>query len=264
MAPRLLLTGGRGFIGSRTSEALAETEWQVILAEDICPDADLHIPAVISELLEVSKPDRVLHLAWAASGTAGYRDHPDNPQWVETTVRLAEECGNASIGFIGTGSVVEIGESGSDLYTRAKSELWEALSPKIFNSEIAWLRPHYVFDPKARRPDLMNEIARALDNGERPILKSPSELHDFVHVTDVARAIALVVDLNLSGLIQIGSGTLHSVAEFASAAGVRITEFAEAKRLAKRFEQQEPGRLADISKLQEVGWRPSFTEQFFG
>ena len=62
----------------------------------------------------------------------------------------------------------------------------------------------------------------ARERGETLHLRSPHQAHDFVHASDVGRAIVAAVAHDLMGEVQIGSGRLHTVAELVTAPRRRL------------------------------------------
>lgn len=257
MATRILISGSDGFIGQRCVPLLRAAGAHVVPVEEVFPGIDLLEPGAAEAVTDSCVPDVVLHLAWVASSTPGYRSHPDNPRWRRVTADWAALCLDRSIWFVGTGTVAEVDSPSADAYTAAKVGIWSDLRSHIFDDRMAWLRPHFVFDPLLGRPEAMAEINRAIAQDRVPELRSPLAAHDFIHVEDVASAISLVISERLRGLVPVGSGRLHSVAQLARAAGAHGYESAGPPR------QPDTRHTADIMKLAGCGWRPRWTEEFF-
>ena len=257
MATRLLISGADGFIGRRCMPLLLALGAEVLAVEDVVPGIDLLEPGAAESVTYSCRPDVVLHLAWVASSTPGYRGHPDNPRWRRTTAEWARVCLDRSTWFLGTGTVVEVDSASPDAYTSAKVGIWSDLRSDIDNDRMTWLRPHFVFDPGLGRPEAMAEINRARARDVVPELRNPLAAHDFVHVEDVASAIALVIREGMRGLVPIGSGRVHTVAQLARAAGARGYESAAPPS------QADPLHTADLAKLAGSGWRPRWTEEYF-
>jgi UDP-glucose 4-epimerase len=227
-----------------------------LVLESAVDDFDLLGSGAADRVLDGVRPEVVLHLAWVASGTPGYRNHPDNPDWARATVELARACRARGIWFIGTGTVAELEEHPADAYTRAKARTFHSLGPDIEGGSLTWLRPHYVFDPDLGRPEVMGEIRRAIVEDRTPDLRSPESAHDFVHVRDVAAAVRAVLASELRGLVPIGSGRNHSVAQLAAAAGASGVQ-------AQRLPQAVDRFTADTSRLEAVGWSAEWTKGYF-
>lgn len=257
MASRVLVTGGRGLIGTATCKLLADESVEIIYAEEAVPDSNLLIPGVAKLMVGAAKPDLVLHLAWVASSTQGYRHHPDNAKWVGATLEIHEACHRQGARLVATGSVAELDSHSTDAYCQAKRSLWMQLSRVIDEQIISWMRPYYVFDPFSGSPEVLGEILLSIREQRPPALRSPEARHDFVHLDDVARAITSVVKHDLGGLIEIGAGHSRSVADLARAAGATFnSQVADALA-------GSPVREADIQVLRSVGWHPQCTEAYF-
>lgn len=256
MAASILITGGSGLIGSYTVDELLRVGAAPLILESAVDDSDLLGSGAADRVLDGVCPEVVLHLAWVASGTPGYRNHPDNPEWVRATVELARACDARGIWFIGTGTVAELEENPADAYTRAKARTFHTLRSGIEGGALTWLRPHYVFDPDLGRPEVMAEIRRAIAENRTPDLRSPESTHDFVHVRDVAAAVSAVVASQLRGLVPIGSGRNHSVAQLAAAAGASGVQAQRPPIAVDRF-------TADTSRLAAVGWSAEWTKGYF-
>ena len=124
---------------------------------------------------------------------------------------------------------------------------------------MGWLRPFYVFDQDRRRPALVDLATAARQRGETLHLRSPHQYHDFVHASDVGRAIVAAVSHGLVGEVPIGSGSLRSVADLVTRLGTSWSA---------DDAQQSPapthsGATADTTRLAAVGWAPTRTEEFF-
>ena len=203
----------------------------------------------------MTRPNILLHLAWVASGTPGYRDHADNDAWATATTFLAQECRSKVIWFIATGSTAELDDQDASAYAKAKRAAWFGVSNGVESGTSTCLRPHYVFDPRLRRPAVMLEIQNARAEHRPPVLAHPEQAHDFIHVADVASAIRAVLTCGLRGVISIGSGRTRTVADLVRASEAEIsTPSAEAITM---------GRAADVPDLHSVGWRPEQTEEYF-
>jgi nucleoside-diphosphate-sugar epimerase len=257
VATRVLISGAEGLIGRHCLPLLRAGDARVLAVEDVVPGIDLLAAGAPEAVLDACEPDVVLHLAWVASSTPGYRNHPDNPRWKQATADWAGLCMDRSIWFVGTGTVAEVDSPGADAYTAAKVGIWSELRSDIEEGRMTWLRPYFVFDPELGRPEAMAEINSAIAQDRPPDLRSPLSAHDFIHVEDVASAIALVISEGIRGLVPVGSGRSHTVAELARAAGARGCESAEPPR------HTDPLHTADTTKLAGSGWRPRWTEEFF-
>lgn len=251
----VLMTGGSGLIGTWVRRRWKETGEPGLAAVDRA-DADLLTSGVFSDLLDRVNPDVVLHLAWSAGGRVGYRESADNARWVGVSAKVAEHCRRRGIRFIGAGTVLDDSEP-SDAYALSKRDLRTALTPWLDDGSTTWLRPYYVVDLDAGRPTVLGAAQSAVAAGQVLALRHPEATHDFVHVSDVASAIVTVILCGLSGVIDIGSGDLRSVAELVTAAGY---PWREGDTTGSVLHDQ---RVADVEALRAAGWAPIETDRFF-
>ena len=75
---------------------------------------------------------------------------------------------------------------------------------------------------------------------------------DWIHVEDVARAIVRLIPSDITGVVDIGNGTTHSVLELAE-------EFGQGDLPIKEDTPGEPASLcADTKKISSLGWYPTY------
>ncbi len=260
MAARALITGATGLLGHYVVAAWDVPGMDLVPASIDVPGWNLLEPGAPTRVLDEVRPEVVVHLAWAASGTPAYRTSPDNPRWVDATVELAAACLDRGIRFVGTGTVVETGTPDpADLYATAKHEIRQRLADPIEDGRIAWIQPFYVFDPEVGRPAVVSDALRARDTGGTVSLRSPHAAHDFVHAADVGRAVVTCVRVDLRGQLPVGSGRLRQVCDVVAALDVPWKSVADTGTTVSHAELS-----ADSGRLRSAGWRPTSTEEFFG
>lgn len=257
MASTALITGGNGLIGAALLKHWTDAELEPVLVDR--GTDDLLVPGTAKALIARVRPDVVIHLAWVASGTPGYRTSPDNSRWLEATIELATACTDNRVTLLATGTSLDRGSGPGDAYSSAKLALWQALSPRIAAGEIGYLRPFYVFDPAVRRPALVAQALGARDAGQPITLLTPNSRHDFVHIDDVASAVAVAASHRLGGEIEIGSGRLRSVSELVDALGVSW----QAGEPPPEGTTTHAHQAANVTRLLDLGWSPTTTEELF-
>lgn len=249
----VLMTGGTGLIGGWVRRLWTDSSHTLV---EPAAGTDLLAPDTFTATVEQFAPDVVLHLAWSAGSRAGYRGAPDNSRWTEASAEVAALCARAGIRFVATGTVVEDREPG-DAYSASKYELRTRLAPSIDSGAVTWLRPYYVFDPNAGRPVVLGAARQAAAEGRPVELRNPNARHDFVHAADVGAAVVHAIGDDMRGVVDIGAGTLHSVAELIAAGGW-------AWRPAKEPDDSlHDSRIADTAPLLATGWSPSHTDRYF-
>jgi nucleoside-diphosphate-sugar epimerase len=249
----VLITGSTGLIGRHTMAA-----WPRSLGVSVVVHArhDLLAPGVFGDLIRDVAPDVVLHLAWSASSTPGYRSSPANEAWHVASLEAARTCLTLGSRFVGVGSVVDDQPDG-DAYTASKYTLRTDLRAAIDAGDVTWLRPHYVFDPDEPSPAVLRDAVAARAAGRPVVLTTPAATHDFVHAADVGRAVVASVVHRLTGLVDIGSGRLRTVQALVEACGATWTTSAQPPGPAQE------GRRADVAALRATGWLPTETEGYF-
>ena len=252
MAGHVLVTGAGGLIGSAVLEALPRG---LDIAAVRSTDVDLLEPGTFAQLIRDTRPAVVLHLAWVASSTGDYRTSPHNPRWREVSREAARAAADVGVRFIATGSAVD-DQPGADAYTEAKAGLRSDLTDLIGNGQVTWVRPHYVFDPAAPSPAVLRAAREAQQHGESIRLREPYARHDFVHVRDVARGVAAVVEHRLTGVVEIGLGMLTAVHTLVEKFGASWAEADDVTTTAGT------DSAADVTPLTRTGWHPSETERF--
>ena len=257
MAPRALITGASGLVGQWVLHHWDQTVSTLVPVRHT--EVDLLSPGAAAELVARTRPAYVVHLAWAASGQADYRTSDDNDRWVEASLELVAAAQVTGTTVWLTGTVVDDEVDAADAYTRSKARLKAQLAPLIEESAVGWLRPTYVFDEERRRPALVELAVSARERGEAIHLRSPHQHHDFVHASDVGRAIVASVSHGLAGEVPIGAGNLRSVADLVTCLGTPWT--------ADEHQHTPPpthsGETADTTRLAALGWAPTRTEEFF-
>jgi len=252
---RVLLTGAAGLIGSSVQD-----QWDIngtTLVPVHRSETDLLAPGMAARLIEKELPAAVIHLAWCGASTAGNREATENAEWLRASLEIKSACETLGAELYLTGSSLEVAASQGDAYTEAKRRLYAASLDDISGRKVTWLRPYYVFDPAQDSLRVVKAARAARGTGEPVRLMTPFAQHDFVHVQDVASAIVAAVRHRLLGVVEIGSGHLHSVSELVERMGAEWTQATE------RLEETHAAHVADVAPLRSTGWRPLATSAFF-
>jgi nucleoside-diphosphate-sugar epimerase len=281
---RVLVTGASGFVGTPALDALAAAGHEVHAVSSRGPGAhaatvwhvaDLLAPDAAERLIGEVAPDRLLHLAWYAE-PGRYWTSPENVRWVEATLGLlrafARSGGRRAV-MAGTCAEYEWGGDEplredatplrpATLYGTAKhaTQLLAAALADQLEFELAWGRVFFLYGPGESPERLVASLIRGLLSGERVPTTEGSLVRDFMHVSDVAGAFVALLDSDLRGAVNIGSGHGVAVREVVAEIGAATGRADAIDVGALEPRPDEPARIvADATRLwRDLGFNPRF------
>jgi nucleoside-diphosphate-sugar epimerase len=180
---------------------------------------DLLDDAVTTALLHRLRPTHLLHAAWDVSHS-GYWTSPANFTWLAAGVRLLRDflaCGG--IRAVGVGTCAEYAWD-ADLYSehrsalsaatpygRCKLALGEAFAAANgMGASTAWARLFFPYGPGDGAQRFLPSLRRSLMAGKPVATTAGTQIRDFIHVEDVAGALAALLHSGVTGPVNIGSG----------------------------------------------------------
>ncbi len=235
----VILTGASGFIGRHCIKHLLESGYEV---QAICqrqqrtealPQAkgltwhhvDLMDAPKVTTLLKQLHAPKMIHLAWYAE-PGKFWDSRLNLDWLRASVHILRaftESGGKR--FVGAGSCAEydwtdgtLSESttplkGSTLYGTSKASMFQnALQiSSVAGVEFAWGRIFWLYGPGEDKRRIVPYVINQLLDDEEAQCSDGLHERDFLYVDDVARAFVEILNSNLNGAINIGSGKAVSI-----------------------------------------------------
>jgi nucleoside-diphosphate-sugar epimerase len=286
---RVLLTGATGFVGCAIARALDPNEYEVhgaarhtaagqrTMTNVVMHEIDLLDSAAVAVLVETIQPTHLLMSAWTTNHGEYWTD-PQNDRWVACTDALIRGfffVGGKRAVLVGTcaeydwtdpamerGPIREDaapGEPGT-LYGRAKRCAGRILADRAAgaNGSYAVARIFYPIGHGEDRRRLLPSLITALLAG-RPADLGPGEnVRDITDVRDVGDAIARLLDSDVSGPVNIGTGKGTRTAELASWVG-RLVGRPDLIRIGviPRRPGEPVSLVADVSRLTgELGFQP--------
>lgn len=271
--PRLLLTGGTGFLGKAVLRRALASGWQVAVLTR-SPERAAFPPGILAiggglaapdwKALEVFRPTICVHSAWIATPDE-YVHSPLNAQLAESTVNFARRLETLGLRhFVGIGSCAEYEPSARPLkegdpetidqtpYVKAKLKVLHFLESS-FGAPSAWLRIFYLYGPGEHPGRFLTSAAKTLKADRKLFIQRPENFVDYVHIDDAADATWQVVQKGLHGIINIGSGEARKVSEIA---GILAALTGRQEQVHCADQKTSTSRVANIEKLQTTGWKP--------
>ena len=237
----MLVTGGRGFLGTHVCAALREAGHEAVPLGRA--DGDLAQPGRIDGLLDEHEPEVVVHLAAVMPGDERLdRNAP-------ITELVARACTARGVPlFHGSTTAVYSDETP---YAESKRASEEAAG------EATILRFHYPYGPHQRRGAIPTMLQQAL--AREPVVAYRGWARSFCFARDAAEAVAILVQHEARGEWDVGRDDdlrgLDEVATLACAAAAADESLVE---LADPPDGYAPliGSL-DTDRLRSLGWRPA-------
>jgi nucleoside-diphosphate-sugar epimerase len=228
---KVLVTGHKGFIGTRLCEKLKELKHEIV-GIDVREGTDILTA-------ELPKADFVIHLA----GIGGVRESLDNPAryWnnnVEGTKRILEFYDNVRVLVAGSSSQYE---PHLNPYAASKHVI-----EKIPHLNVLFMRFHTVYSesPRAKMffDKLLNNTLEYTTNHQR----------DFIHLEDLTDGIILLMDKDLTGNVDIGTGECVRIQDIRPDLPVKLNTIGERQKT-----------QANTHLMDKLGFRPKYTVDGF-
>lgn len=279
---RVLVTGASGFIGRQSLPFLVQSGYEVHAvssgAKEIVKIKDMawHAANLLDEddrsrVMDDVQPTHMLHFAWIAT-PGEYWTSPLNEEWVEATsdlLRLAKEHGVQR--FVGAGSSAEYDWTNNaphvetetlkpaTPYGKAKAEAGTIVCSESMST--AWGRIFHLFGPYEDDRRLVPDIIKHLIEGKEAPCTHGAQVRDFLHVRDTASAFVSLLKSDVTGAVNIASGTPVTIKHVVETIG-RLVGKPDLIALGKKESPANDPAIvtADTTRLRtEVGWQPSMT-----
>jgi nucleoside-diphosphate-sugar epimerase len=279
------VTGASGFLGRQCIRALQDRGWEVHAVRRRAdasglPDAHWHRADLLetgsaAALIGAIAPSHLLHLAWDAGAPAEVLRNPQNLRWVGATLGLARafvEAGGSRAVFAGTCREYDWSHgtcredtplAPRSIYSACKNALREILETYGDDRAVAvvWARIFWIYGPHEPPSRLLPTVIRALLEGAPAPCPAGSRRRDYLSVGDAGAALADLVEAEVTGPVNVGSGTPTSLKELFRIVG-DLTGRPDLIRMAELPSRAEDPPLvaADVRRLStSTGWQPKVT-----
>lgn len=276
---RVFLTGGSGFIGRHLIPLLSESGHEVLALsrKSVADVASLRVKALVGDLadpesyrslLKAFKPDCAVHLAWEGLPDYSVKNCRRNLLTGLDLFEALHEAGCARI--FSTGTCWEYGKlKGPVKESEVGLELGSFAAFKVAlrvigestclkeGGHLIWVRPFFVYGPGQRSSALIPSCYRSLCAGESPQIREPHAVNDFIHVTDVARAIrALIEECPATDVFNIGTAMPTPVWQVVNHVAVAL---GKSPVYSEATGSGNDGLWASTEKIRSLGWAPSLS-----
>jgi len=278
---RVMVTGATGFIGFHCLKLLFEKGYEVhaISPDGVIPEAmdsiiwhkcDLLNSEAVSEMCERICATHLMHLAWFVN-----IDSEENLRWVLASMHLVRAFklnGGNRITFAGTCFEYDANSgvlredctpvSPHTVYGASKHTLHELVKSFSESEDLsfAWARIFYLYGPRENPRRLVASIINDLLTGKNAACSEGRQVRDYLHVYDVASALVAILDSEVTGALNIGSGVPISVRELATTTADLMSSEQQVDFGAIPSSSKEPLVIvANTEKLiNQTGWKPRF------
>lgn len=281
---RVLITGAAGFFGSRAAMHLVGHEVigldrpgvdharvDALAPSMVVHEVDLLDAKAVSAIVRELRPDVAIHLAWYAV-PGKYLAASDNMDHLAASMTLAQALAGAGCRRLVTAgtcfeyetTAAPLAESSRTaprfLYSACKLAMSEVLREacRISGMSYAHLRFFYQYGPWEAPGRIVPAVISALLAGREAEVTPGEQVRDFLHIDDVASAIAAVVGSEIDGVINIGSGEPVRVRDVVVAAAEACGRADLVRIGALAYRAGDPMFVcADATKLRSTGWTPA-------
>ena len=281
---KILVTGASGFIGRHTLTPLLQAGYEVHAVsfkkkkENETSikwhQTDLKNSTQTQDLIGKIQPTHLLHFAWCAEPGKFWTD-PENTQWVEASFNLIKKFhaqGGKRVVISGSCAEYEwnksiysekaTSENPATLYGKCKQELQikvEAFCHEV-DLSLCWGRIFFVYGPYEHPARLVSSIVRSLLKNEPAECPHGNQKRDLLFVEDVASGFVSILENEITGIVNIGSGEGVALKDVIKTIGDKIgrSNLIQMDTLLSPA-NDPPILVADTKRLtEEVGWVPKF------
>ncbi len=283
----VLLTGIAGFLGRHIARHFAQLGWRVVGVDALAPEnvqlgvgvryLRMKLPsAEFAALLVETKPDVCIHCAGRASVPLSMQDpaadfHDNTVLTFELLDALRRNAPKCRFILLSSAAVygnprelpvsekAHVGPLSPYGFHKRQAEIICQEFARVFGVPTLAVRIFSAYGPGLRRQVVWDICERVLTNRSLKLGGDGGESRDFIHATDIARALALLAEAAPAEgeIYNLASGVETTVATLAAQLAALL-----APEVKPEFDGTvRPGDprnwCADISKITQLGWQQS-------
>ena len=276
---KVLVTGASGFIGRQCCVQLRDMGYEVhAVSSRSQPDntinwhkVDLLDSQQTIKLIRKIQPTHLLHLAWYAE-PGKFWTSKKNYHWIKASLTLFEEfaeSGGRRVVVAGTCAEYDWGFDEyieyitpldpQTLYGACKHSLQLMLSSyaSLQRLSFAWGRIFSLYGPHEHPDRLFASVILSLLQNQEVKCNNGELIRDYLHVDDVALAFVSLLNSDIEGPVNIGSGTGTKLKDIVGKIEKKINKFGYLKINNKPINNKNvPIIIADNKRISSIGWKP--------
>lgn len=284
---KIWITGSRGFIGKELISALKQNYeikcFTHNVKKDFCMSGDIIQINFLSEksitelINKFGIPDIFIHLGWASMTDSDSKEHLDfNVNAGKNLIKIFFESGLEKFIFLGSrdeygerdGSLIEtmkpIGKVSK--YAKAKSIVakYGFMQANKTNGIFIHLRLFNVYGAGQQKNSLINILYKNFHDDKITHLGPCIHFREYIHISEVCKAIKILIKINKTFTVNIGSGKAIKLKEFINLfwkelGGKEDKIIFDVVQIRKN-DTVYPKSYANLKKLKELtDWTPSLS-----
>jgi nucleoside-diphosphate-sugar epimerase len=253
---KIVVTGSSGFIGRHVIDFLHKRNYEIFPLKLHLNDSQRNATQIKS-----IRAEYLLHFAWET--TPGIYWHAStNLQWLKCSLDFIE-----NFAIAGGERVVVAGSCAEKfphtLYGASKEALRLTAAALLnkYRVSMAWGRVFFPYGPYEKSERLIPSLIQTLLSKEKFNCTSENHIRDFIFVEDAAEAFVLLLESDIEGIVDIGSGQGYKIGDVVQLIAQKIKALDRVSYLSSPLTDDHSSALiADPARLvYEAGFKPKYS-----